>query len=114
MPRKGTRSIVVDGVHYRWRVRYDPWYWTERSAFWHDAPVRLSVAAAGNVGPCLVAEFVAGRSSPVEALRSPFTPGLVRTLILAGLAKGWEPCRSSSRPVRLGHVEVAAAAAAPR
>ena len=112
MAEKGTRWIVVDGVRYGWRAAYDPWYWQEKCAWGHDAPVRVVVQAAGG-GPCLVAEFVSGPGHRLAALREPFRPVFTRKLIVAGLAKGWEPGGTGSKPVLLDQAEVVAAVAEP-
>ena len=112
MPRKGSRSLVVDGFRYRWRVTFDPWFWWDRSASGYPAPVRIVIESVDAPGPCLIATFEGGLSHALEALRRPFTPGLVRTLILAGLAKGWQPTGPGSQPSRLERDEVVAAVAA--
>ncbi len=106
MPKKRSRILVVGGVRYRWRVSYDWYPWSKGYA----APARVVIESADRAGQRLVASFVGCRRDPTDSLREPFTPGFARRLVLAGLAKGWQPGRRGLPPVMLAHADVLAAA----
>ena len=87
LPRKGSRSIIVDDTAYRWVV----------SA--HQGYLRLIVVRRENSGQRLVAwlhhhdSFVrdpAGKWHRVAQLRS-ISPALVRAAITLALERGWLP-----------------------
>jgi ribosomal protein S18 acetylase RimI-like enzyme len=70
LARKGTRKIIVDGIAYRWVVLPD------------DKPgLRIVVECADSSGKKVI--------TGVED-RTVISPGLVRTIILHALFKGWQ------------------------
>lgn len=105
IPTKGTRRIVVDGVTYRWRIAYDRGHWDKG----YLSDVRIAIQAADQPGQLLLVDFMGGRRAN-DALSSPFTPRFAHILILAGLAKGWQPLERVRQPVRMDEAEVRRAA----
>lgn len=82
MPRKGKRSIVVDGRTYRWSVHVDRDYWGPRVAIEQEG-IGGQVLASGF--------FFTHCGASYKPALDIITPGVVRRLILAGLAQGWKP-----------------------
>lgn len=82
MPRRGLRSIVVDGRTYRWSAHVDRDYWGPR----------VVIQQEGTGGQVLASRFF---FTHLGASHKPaldiITPGVVRRLILAGLRQGWKP-----------------------
>jgi hypothetical protein len=87
LAKKGTRRITVDGIAYRWVVSPDDGYMI-LVAEWADGP-----------GQRLEAFFQyhdvhepAGQGAfRIVGQRRSISPGVVRALILAALARGWQP-----------------------
>lgn len=92
MPRKGQRSVVVDGRTYRWSASVDRDSWG----------LRVAVEEAGRGGQVLTSGFFFTHhgASRVPAL-DVITPGVVRRLILAGLAGGRRPGERGLAPMHV-------------
>jgi hypothetical protein len=106
MPKKDSRLFVFEGINLRWRVRYDSGHWAKGLG----TPIRIVIEAAERAGQRLVADFTGWHRYPADhPLSEPFTPGFVRKLVAAGLAKGWRPDRRGLPPIELGEAEVVAA-----
>ena len=97
LAKKGTRRILVDGVPYRWVVSPNDGYMVqvvERAdgpgqrleAFfeYHDVTEPVGAGALHIVGQ-------------LHCIR----PGVVRAVILAGLARGWQPSVRVARAFRI-------------
>ncbi|MBX9622501.1 MAG: hypothetical protein K2X82_01670 [Gemmataceae bacterium] len=97
MPKQGSRRITVDGEAYRWIVgpndgymvlvaerAVDPGQRLEAYFNYHD---RYEAAGAG------VYRIVGQRRS--------IRPGVVRTVILHALARGWRPSAPGCEPFRV-------------
>lgn len=92
MPRKGGRAIVVDGRTYRWSVHVDRDHWGPR----------VAIEQEGTGGQVLTSGFffTHNGASHRPALDI-ITPGVVRRLILAGLAQGWKPEQRGLPPMHV-------------
>jgi hypothetical protein len=97
LARRGTRHITVEGAAYRWVVAPN------------DGYMALVAESADGPGQRLEAHFryhdlyepaEAGSSRLVGQRRS-IGPGVVRALIQAALARGWEPSRRNPAPFRV-------------
>src|SRR5215213_6738440 len=88
LPKKGARSITVDGVVYRWRVRGKPTY--AQALAW--TPLTVAVELAALPGATLVVTFA--HAHPGNWLGHPVVPiqpGVVAASIRIALAQGWRP-----------------------
>lgn len=92
MPRKGTRSIVVDGRTYRWSARVDRDHWGPS----------VVIEQEGTGGQVLTSGFffthLGGSYKPALDI---ITPDVVRRLILAGLTQGWKPEERGLPPLHI-------------
>jgi hypothetical protein len=85
MPKTGSRSVVVDGYFYRWRVRPSPTY--EQGAY--ADPLTYSIQREDGGAVLLV---VSDRPRPDNWLGRPgavVTPVVVAEAIRRALAAGW-------------------------
>ncbi|MBX9580575.1 MAG: hypothetical protein K2X87_09730 [Gemmataceae bacterium] len=97
MPKRGSRRIIVDGEAYRWVVGPN------------DGYMVLAVERADGSGRRLEAYFryhdqyeTAGAGSyRVVGQRRSIRPGVVRTVILYALARGWQPSTPGREPFRV-------------
>ena len=88
IPRKGSRSITVDGVAYRWRIRQRPTYM--QGAFGHS--LNLAVELTDDPKCTLLVELA--QSHPCNWLGDPavpVTPSEVAGHIRQALDAGWQP-----------------------
>ena len=89
MTQKGSRSIVVDGVSYRWMVRPKPTYMQEVFA----CPMTFAVVADGKLNTTL---WVVGACRPeackivATARTLSITPAIVAETIRMALQQGWQ------------------------
>ena len=89
MTQKGSRSIVVDGVSYRWMVRPKPTYMQEVFA----CPMTFAVVADGKLNTTL---WVVGACRPeackivATARTLSITPAIVAEAIRMALQQGWQ------------------------
>ena len=110
LPRKGTRSITVDGTAYRWTVSPDSGYMV------------LVVELAREPGQRLLANFEYGdvyapagaNAVHIVAQRTTLTPGVVARTIREGLRRGWLPAEPVQAPLRLSFLPDAHADAPER
>jgi hypothetical protein len=90
LARKGTRSISVDGVAFRWKVRGKPTY--AQGLGW--SPLCFVAELAEGAGARLVVELpVAHPSNWLLLPSASVTPGLVTASIRSALTDGWQPDR---------------------
>jgi hypothetical protein len=87
LPKKGTRSIVVGEVAYRWRVDYDGLHWYEG----YLTELSFTIQSARGTGQVLRASIWCSRKQCDPVGEVPFAPSFVRCLILIALAGGWRP-----------------------
>jgi hypothetical protein len=102
MPRRGTRTIVVDDVRYRWKPSPN------------DGYMSIVVESCDAPGQCLIAMLryhdvqLADESRQKIKLAAPhrrLTPQIARGCILLGLARGWDPRASRPGVFNLGDVD---------
>jgi hypothetical protein len=103
LPKKGTRTIVVDGRRFRWNMKYEKVNYCSAAC-----PVRLTVQQdVGRGGQKLIAQFdgVGVSDSGVKWMFPRYgaevTPGKVADIIRAGLVAGWYPEATGQPPVVL-------------
>ena len=88
--QKGSRSIVVDGVNYRWRVRHKPTYMQEVFA----CPMTFAVVADGKLSTTLRVVVNASRSEACQIVATArtlsITPAIVAEAIRMALQQGWQ------------------------
>lgn len=99
LPRRGTRSIVVGGIRYRWHPSYE-----RRSSVRGCCPLSVAVERAGG-GQRLYAHF-AGRELKREyhlakGREEAVLPRVVERIIRAGIAAGWEPESRGLSPLEI-------------
>ena len=97
-PKKGSRTITVDGTKYRWRVRHKPTY--SQALGWG----RLSFSVETESGSgCLLLVACSGPRpdawTPADGAVS-LTPSKVAAFIRRALAGGWAP-EKRGKPFRL-------------
>lgn len=89
LPNKGRRHVELDGRGYHWLIRKQP---TEaQGAF--GSSMRMAVELAdGPVKGTLLVDFGVSRPDNwVSPHQTSVTPKLVREVIAAALAAGWQP-----------------------
>ncbi|WP_078901587.1 hypothetical protein [Actinacidiphila yeochonensis] len=95
--RRGSRSVVVDGLPYRWRLRRKPTY--SQGLCW--SPCTYAVERADRPGAVLVVTTDQPRMGNWMGREGqPVLPADVVRSIRTALARGWTPERPGS-PVRL-------------
>jgi hypothetical protein len=109
LARKWSRSITVDGVEFRWKVRGRPTY--AQGLGW--SPVFFVAELAEGAGAKLLVELPAAHPSnwvglPGAAVR----PGFVSSSIRSALLNGWVPGRPG--PVFLARADYPVEAPATR
>jgi len=83
--KKGSRTIVVDRVTYRWRIRGSPTHD-------HANRTRLAVQHAGNPGSDLIVYRVhSGPDRWTDIPGRAAIPALVERYIRVAIAQGWQP-----------------------
>ena len=93
LPRKGSRSITVDGTTYRWRLRRRPTY--SQALAW--SPCTYAVEHADEAGTTLV--VTTGHPHPSNWLGhepKPVLPSDVTQAIERALREGWTPTTPGS------------------
>lgn len=91
IPKRGSRSIIVDGVTYRWRVRKKPTY-SQCYTVWNGGvgDITFSVEHAETPGSVLVVHLPQAHPSIHECSRGvPIAPSQVAQIITQALASGW-------------------------
>lgn len=99
LPKKGRRPISVDGQPYCWRIRRAPTY--TQGAF--EGSMTLAVQhASDDSQSVLVADLVISRPDNwIAPHQTSVTPQMVRDIIRAAVAAGWDPW--SKGPFSLRH-----------
>ena len=102
LPRKGCRTITVDGERYRWVAAYERVLWCSA-----PCPVRLMVERHGGRGQLLIALFHSrmrdanGQDWVFPRYGSELTPAKVAEIIRAGRAAGWNPGAVARPPLEI-------------
>ena len=96
LTRKGSRSLTVDGIAYRWSVRRKPTYCQEMG--WSNLSFAVEAAIAGL---CILHVITqATRADSVAELSGSanmtVTPALVAHCIRQALEQGWQPQQRGS------------------
>lgn len=87
LPRKGTRTLEVDGVRYRWLVRRKPTYGQAVG----DSGLSVAVELE-HPGATMVVKLDANRPDAwVNSSEVSVTPADVVEFIRVGLGYGWDP-----------------------
>ena len=93
IPRTGSRTIDIDGVRYRWRVRGKPTY-AQAS---EGTPMLLAIERADSPMSRLVVTLDQLHTlSALTTEKRAVTPSRVRALVVRGLAEGWDPAAPGS------------------
>ena len=93
IPKKGSRSLTVDGATYRWRVRSRP---THLQAV-AQTPMTFAVELAEGGQSTLVVYMATPRpDNRVAPLKTSVTPATVERAIRQALEDGWQPARPGS------------------
>lgn len=88
IPKKGSRTITVDGVEYRWRVRSRPTY----SQALAQSPLSFAVELEAEGQSTLTVRTGATRpDSWIMPSQSLVTSASVERAIRQALAQGWNP-----------------------
>lgn len=94
IPKKGSRTLTVAGVRYRWRIRRKPTY--DEGAF----AAHFSVAVERSDPPSLcVLRLKTNFPRPDNWLCEPgasVTPKMIAASIRDALAHGWQPAQAGS------------------
>src|SRR4051794_41149136 len=93
LAKRGSRTICVDGIAYRWAVSPDS------GCMW------LIVERARGPGQRVEASFdyhdVVEPDGRIVRQRRTLSPGVVRAVVLHALAKGWQPEQRGLAPLRM-------------
>jgi len=94
IPKKGSRKIVVDGIAYRWRIRWKPSISTQDCfSAGLTAAVELYDEPRGVLMICFThSSYKHYPSMQIE----PVTPTHVKTAIETAIEKGWIPADKGS------------------
>lgn len=88
IPKKGARKITVDGVEYRWRIRWKPTY----SQCIDQGGLAAAVELYEKPQSALLIYFPWARyDSWLGVPEHPITPKLIEESVKAALVKGWQP-----------------------
>lgn len=89
LPSKGSRCVRVGDVEYRWRIRKKPTY---AQGAYADPMVLAVQSCAEGAGSVLVVDLVVSRPDNwLRPHRASVTPKLVRQVVIAARAEGWNP-----------------------
>ena len=92
IPKKGSRKIIVDGIEYRWRVRWKPTY----SQSTCNSNLMAAVELYENPQNILSIEFPWIRYDAwIGVAEQPVTPSIIETCIKNALNQGWNPAEKS-------------------
>ena len=100
LAKKGSRSLTVDGVAYRWSVRRKPTYCQEMG--WSHLSFAVEAASAGLcilhvITQATRADSVANLSGTADMTANmAITPALVAHCIRRALEHGWQPLQRGS------------------
>ena len=87
LPKKGTRSLVVDGEHYRWLIRRKPTYGQASGDLGMSVAVELD-----EPGATLLVQLDDRRPDAwVDAVPVSIQPSDVARYVRAGISRGWAP-----------------------
>ena len=101
IPKKGSRTIVVGGVEYRWYIRRKPTY-VQAMAEWigRCGGVRFAVECADSPGQVLVVELAQSHPGTYAETKVAVVPSQVADAITRALEQGWKPTEPGG-PFRL-------------
>jgi hypothetical protein len=95
IPKKGSRTLSVNGVRYRWRIRRKPTY--DESIF--SAPFSVAVERVEPPSHCVLV-LAAGFPRPDSLVPGSeslsVTPRMIAASIEDALSHGWQPERAGS------------------
>ena len=97
LAKRGTRRIAVDGAAYRWVVSPDDGYMVLVAEL-ADSPGQRLEAFFRYHDVCEPAGAGAVR---IVGQRRSVRPGVVREVLVAALARGWQPARPGLPPFRV-------------
>lgn len=101
LPKKGSRSVEVDGVRYRWLIRRKPTYGQAIGESGLTVVVELE-----EPGATLVVELDVNRPDAwIEPGQISVTPRDIALFVRAGLARGWTPALAG-KTIKLRSSEV--------
>jgi hypothetical protein len=86
--KKGSRSLIVDGVSYRWSVRPRPTY---AQALCQGALIFAVVSDASPASTLVVSLDTLRPDNWLHAPGASVTPNVVSMAIREALARGWRP-----------------------
>ena len=89
LPRKGLRSVEVDGIAYEWSIRKKPTY--SQAAL--NTSMIVAIQMAEEERPCvLVAVLQVTRPDNwISPHQTAIRPAVIRNLISSALKSGWQP-----------------------
>lgn len=88
IPKKGSRKIVVDGIEYRWRIRWKPSYGQGIG----ESNLTAVVELYENPQSTLVITFPWLRlDALVGVAEETVMPKMIKNCIKNALAQGWNP-----------------------
>src|SRR5688572_32058536 len=89
LARKGHRTITVDDVKYEWAIRKKPTY--SQGAFQTQMTIAIQRAGTGDRRVLIVNARISRPDNWIEPPQTSVTPVMVRSMITAALADGWQP-----------------------
>ena len=97
---KGSRSLIVDGIAYRWSVRRKPTYCQEMG--WSNLSFAVEAASGGLCTLHVITEAPRADSVATSANELPISPSMAVTPVLMAhsirlaLQQGWQPQQRGS------------------
>jgi hypothetical protein len=107
MPKKGSRTIVVDGATYRWRIRGR--ITVAQTEGEGNLMVAVEEVADTGVSTLLVDTSVPREWFSFSGYQTPITPAAVQTYIRLALQQGWKPTQKGKPFVLVADEEIATA-----
>ncbi|MFO7566880.1 MAG: hypothetical protein R6X02_29825 [Enhygromyxa sp.] len=89
LPKKGRRRVELDGRGYHWLIRKQPTYC--QGALGSSMTMAIELADAAVNGTLLVEFGISRPDNWLAPHQTSVTPKVVREIIAAALAAGWQP-----------------------
>lgn len=98
LPKKGSRIIEIESGSYRWMVRKKPTY--SEALAWGTMIVAIESIQENARGILLVDTGIYRPDNWIHPNKTSVTPKVIREMIQAAIADGWEPLTSGTHRLK--------------